>query len=509
MLPLLLACADPAHTRPWGADPADTAADGAPDSGRDSAADSARDSARDSAADSGGDSADTGPPPPCATTVTYGAAWIHDTSTHPARFDVADGLVTWDGVCTDDAWGNSYAVLSNGWVPYFAGSSACVMALDASAGCTEAPASCRSLVHYGPNWIPAADHPAYEDLVAGRLFVGGECTWSGSDAHQLLSNGWEPWFDGACALSFRHEQCGGLYENPVVAQDCPDPGVVEVPGGYLMTCTGGASDGGVYPLRRSTDLVHWEEVGSIFPRGSAPSWASGDWWAPEVHPLGEGWIAVFTARAAADGQLSVGAAFADDPFGPWTDLGGPLLHDASMGLIDATVVADEAGAPWIAWKEDGNAVGRHTPIHAAPLAADGRSLAGSAVTLITNDRAWEGAVVEGPWLYRHEGTWYLFYSGNGYASAAYALGVARAPDLSGPWEKAAAPILTSGGDWEGPGHGSVLPGPGGDLYLVYHAWVRGQVGGGPGRLVLVDQVQWADGWPLLRGAPSSGSLPLP
>ncbi|MEO8877193.1 MAG: hypothetical protein ABI461_16485, partial [Polyangiaceae bacterium] len=36
-----------------------------------------------------------------ATRVTYGDAWIRGAS-HPADFDDATGLVTWDGTCTDD-----------------------------------------------------------------------------------------------------------------------------------------------------------------------------------------------------------------------------------------------------------------------------------------------------------------------------------------------------------------------------------------------------------------------
>jgi hypothetical protein len=34
-----------------------------------------------------------------------------------------------------------------------------------------------------------------------------------------------------------------------------------------------------------------------------------------------------------DGQLSVGAATANGPLGPFTDVGAPLVHESNMGHI--------------------------------------------------------------------------------------------------------------------------------------------------------------------------------
>lgn len=70
------------------------------------------------------------------------------------------------------------------------------------------------------------------------------------------------------------------------------------------------------------------------------------------------------------------------------------------------------------------------------------------------------------------------YSGNSYANASYALGVAR---------------------------NSVVVGPGGDLYAVYQAWNAAH----DARYPLVDQITWVDGWPALPGAPSVKSRPAP
>jgi hypothetical protein len=107
------------------------------------------------------------------------------------------------------------------------------------------------------------------------------------------------------------------------------------------------------------------------------------------------------------------------------------------------------------------------------------------------------------------GSFFLFYSGNGYASAAYAIGVASASSPLGPFTKASAPILTTGGAWAGPGHCSVIDTFAGDTYVVYHAWKAGSVGAAPGRLVLVDAVSWSGTFPSVPFSPSSTTRPMP
>ena len=180
-----------------------------------------------------------------------------------------------------------------------------------------------------------------------------------------------------------------------------------------------------------------------------------------------------------------------------------------MGLIDASEITAN-GTAYVLWKEDGNAIGKQTPIHAQALAANGLSLTGSPATLITNDAAWEGAVTEGPWMIAHDGAYYLFYSGNAYNTADYAVGVARATSPLGPFTKTANPILVSGGAWAGPGHCSVLDTPAGDTVIVYHAWESSAVGGGPGREVLTDLVTWDEkDMPQISLGPSSTTRPLP
>ncbi len=442
----------------------------------------------------------------CATKISYATSWIAPAG-HAERFDIADENVTWDGTCTDDG-NNSFATLSNGWKPYFTGKQTCAIALDHSAGCG-APSTCDTRITYGSTWLTAPNHAAQYDDVTGRVFWDGACRATGSDSYAVLSNGWQPHFDGAnsCGLSFRWSECGGLYANTVMERGCADPGVVRDGNRYIMSCTSGNA-ANAFPLYVSTDLVNWSAQGHILPSAARPQWAKSDFWAPEIHRVGTRWLAYWSARGA-DGKLAIGAASPDDPLGPYTALEQPLVPASTVGLIDANAFV-AGGTPYLVWKEDGNAQGAPTPIRARQLTPDGLAVTGATATLITNTLAWEGNLVEGPWVMEHGGRYYLFYSGNAYYDGRYAVGVARADNPLGPYTKAAAPIVVTGGAWVGPGHNSVVDGPGGDTYMVYHAWAQGHVTGpGDSRKVLVDQIVWRDGWPAVPGAPSSASRPTP
>lgn len=301
------------------------------------------------------------------------------------------------------------------------------------------------------------------------------------------------------------------FANPVIAFDCPDPGVISVgaPAVYYAVCTGGR-----FPIRRSHDLVLWEDTGAfVFPDGKPPYAANGFRnWAPELHEVGGKFLVYYTS-VNAQNVLSVGVAAADAPTGPFVDRGAPLVEH-SQGVIDASYV-EAGGKRYLVYKIDGNSVGQPTPILLRELAPDGMAFApgSAAIELIRNDPgSWEGGVVEAPWIVERGGTFYLFYSGNVY-DARYRTGVARASSVTGPYTKLGAPILANNGTWVGPGHGSVVAVDGKD-YFVYHAWHDNGAGGNDGargREVLVDEIVWgAEGWPSIHGGtPSTGWQPWP
>jgi beta-xylosidase len=112
------------------------------------------------------------------------------------------------------------------------------------------------------------------------------------------------------------------------------------------------------------------------------------------------------------------------------------------------------------------------------------------------------------------GDWYyLFYSTKGCCGPGcdYQLEVSRAKDLRGPWEASPlGPLLTGGGAWKCPGHGTMVSLADGRDYFLYHAYpAKGDVF--LGRQGLLDELQWPDdGWPAFACGPSpSTSAPLP
>jgi len=117
-----------------------------------------------------------------------------------------------------------------------------------------------------------------------------------------------------------------------------------------------------------------------------------------------------------------------------------------------------------------------TPIFAQRLARDGASLVGERVQLLENDQPWEGHLIEGPWVTRQLGRYWMFYAGNDFTNPAYGIGVAVADALVGPYVKQPQPLLRSTSEWLAPGHASVAPGLDGQPQLFFHAFHPGTGG---------------------------------
>lgn len=141
-----------------------------------------------------------------------------------------------------------------------------------------------------------------------------------------------------------------------------DPAVIRCPGDggagdsyYLFATSNDAPDS--FPILRSGDLERWQHVGFAFPRGRKLAWAAdgagvGDFWAPELHRVGDRFLLCFSARAR-DGSLAIGIASADRPEGPFAAPEEPLLGG---GVIDAHLLVRSEGEPLLFWKEDRNGV---------------------------------------------------------------------------------------------------------------------------------------------------------
>ncbi len=305
----------------------------------------------------------------------------------------------------------------------------------------------------------------------------------------------------ACIFGTVASVSAQTFENPVLAGDYPDPSVIRVGKDYWATATS-SEWAPQFPLMHSTDLVNWKVVGSVFDE--APAWSVANYWAPEIAEY-KGRYYIYYVGRKQGGPLSIAVASADKPEGPYKDHG--ILVSQEMGSIDAVVTLDEKGERYMIWKEDGNGRKQPTILWAQPLSEDGTKLLGERRELLRNDpKSWEGGVIEGPFVVRKDGWFYLFYSGGACCGTGctYALGVARSKSLLGPWEKNPKnPILPANDDWKCPGHGSIVDDEQGRYWLLYHAYDAASFVF-TGREALLDEVRFeAGGWPTIN----SGSGP--
>src|SRR5215204_2641371 len=169
-----------------------------------------------------------------------------------------------------------------------------------------------------------------------------------------------------CSLAFIQLKAQQL----VLPGDHPDPSVVKIGDTYWASATT-SNWMPAYPIYKSKDLLNWKPSGSIF--STLPAWADYYFWAPEL-TYEKGKVYVYYAAHKKGGNLCVGIASADKPEGPYKDH-GPLICQ-EVGSIDAFPMRDENGKLFLIWKEDGNSVGRKTPIWMCEMREDRSGLIG-------------------------------------------------------------------------------------------------------------------------------------
>ena len=287
---------------------------------------------------------------------------------------------------------------------------------------------------------------------------------------------------------------------PVVVGDWPDPSVIRAENNEYVAVTTAGDWAPMFRVLRSTDLKTWRLAGAVFY--NRPRWAKEDFWAPEIVKLRSGYAVFYSALPRRKKSwLCLGVATARTVDGPWVDAGRPL-RCGKYGSIDPFVTRDETGRLFLLWKEDGNEFKRPTPMFAQQLREDGKRLLGRRVELFRNSRRWEGKVVEAAHVLRTNGWFYMTYSANLCCTrrCRYAIGVARARRLIGPWQKFNGnPILRSGRSWRCPGHATIVQDPEGGMTALFHAY-RGGSGRLAGRQLLAAPFTIAsDGWPRIGG----------
>lgn len=296
-----------------------------------------------------------------------------------------------------------------------------------------------------------------------------------------------------------------LAATPVLDSDFPDPMILPVGDGLVAYATNGEQGGKHLNIQfsRSGDGSIWSAPVDAMPK--PPRWARSrgpDLWAPEVMKVGDKYVMYFSARHKTrmrpDGlTLCVGVAVAEAPEGPFEPQPEPLTCGGEFGAIDASPFRDGDDL-WLYVKTDGNCCAMPTGVIAQRLTPDGQHLAGQPMPIagVTNDQPWEGGVVEGEQMIRHDGRYYLFFAANDYSGDRYATGYALCVGPAGPCRDAAEnPILKSGPDLVGPGHQSVFEFRG-RTWMAYHAW-RTQID--PRRryrALYMSPLDWVEGRPV-------------
>lgn len=296
------------------------------------------------------------------------------------------------------------------------------------------------------------------------------------------------------------------YRNPVIAGDFADPSVIRV--GDVYYATGTSSEWApYYPLYTSKDLVHWEQIGHVFDQ--KPEWAASSFWAPELfHHQGTFYV-YYTARRKSDNVSVIGVATSDDPRKGFTDRG--ILREWGSEAIDGFVFRDQDGKLYFSWKAYGLERDRPVTLMACEMKEDALGFKGEPFELLQADGRPISA--EGQVMTRRGDWYYLFYSTKGCCGrdCDYQLEVARARNLKGPWEAFSGnPILSGGGAWNCPGHGTLVSLPDGRDWFLYHAYSAHEKVY-TGRQGLLDEVLWSnDGWPFFpqRTPSTSATAPL-
>lgn len=310
--------------------------------------------------------------------------------------------------------------------------------------------------------------------------------------------------------SFSEEEPGSpvSYTNPIYQHDAPDPTVIKAKDGYYYAITTQSEYNGnlvPLPILRSKDLIHWEEKGTVFTVDQVPSWATFNYmWAPHITYHKRKYYVYYSTLLNDESLLTgmgIGVAVADNPMGPYKDKGAPLVWGTGFEKIDPYILEDDSGDRYMYWGSD------KMPIYVQQLSDDGMNVVGEETVILSpgvQSRDGYDFLVEGPWVIKRNGYYYLFYSGNyccmdsSGRTPHYAVMVARSKSPTGPFEAYPDnPILEKNNAFLAPGHNAVIQDDAGVDWMLYHAYNLQDITS-TGRLLMIDRIKWKDGWPFIN-----------
>jgi beta-xylosidase len=266
----------------------------------------------------------------------------------------------------------------------------------------------------------------------------------------------------------------------------------------------------LFPILRSRDLIHWRYAGDAFRR--PPRWSADRWWAPGVLRRGGSYYLYYSAQRR-DARHCIAVATAKRPQGPFRNRS--VLHCGRPGgSIDPAPFVDSDGRAYLYFAHTDTRCRtrpHHCFIAAVRLRDDLLRMVGRRRIVLGISQLWEvgrrSSAVENPWMVKRGARYFLLYSGNDWRRD-YAMGYAVSRSPLGPFVKAFQPILEGSPAAAGPGGGSVVVGPHGGDWLVYHARrTRRRSSADRPRLLHIDPISWTDGRPQVEGPSVVSGLP--
>jgi beta-xylosidase len=303
--------------------------------------------------------------------------------------------------------------------------------------------------------------------------------------------------------------------NPVYGSYFADPFVWKHGSVWYAIGTGATEASGqvlgkVFPVLQSVDFQQWQFGGHALLR---PDPGVGNtFWAPEV-ACQDGTFYLYYSVGYADRKHQLRVATSSSPQGPYEDTGRTLIRcDACPFAIDAHPFQDDDGQWYLFYARDFLDVTERARAGTALAVTRMRSMTeldgtGQVVLRARSDwqrcqssRTMYGAVydwhtLEGPFVHKHDGRYYCFYSGGRWGTESYGVDYGVAGSIMGPYsdagnESGPRVLRTIPNHILGPGHNSVVEGPDALDYIVYHAWDRKMTA----RQMFIDRLTWtADG----------------
>ena len=292
------------------------------------------------------------------------------------------------------------------------------------------------------------------------------------------------------------------FGNPVLEGYFADPEILYAESTkkfYLYPTSDGFTgwSGTYFKTFSSPDLVHWTDEGVILDLKKDVSWASRNAWAPTIiekkTDKGYRYYYYFTAAQ------KIGVAVSEQPTGPFTDSGKPLVSELPEGVkggqqIDPDVFTDPVtGESYLYWGNGYLAVAR--------LNSDMISLQPGTTQVITPE---DGTFREGAYVFFRNGRYYFLWSEDDTRSENYRVRYGFSDSPLGPIQIPENNLILCKDPQQGifgTGHNSVLQMPGKDeWYIVYHRFTRPKgisMGDSAGfhREVCIDRMEFdADGF---------------